>query len=260
MHLHHDKPTRSRAGAAGWVLLLLALAAGAGAYVLFYAPLEKNHGKLERERRAALAEAAAARTRLAESDGAADELAALRAERDRLLAERTTLASTVAERDAAIAKLEAAQAVLEEKMKQEIDDGDILVKSANGELNVEVTDKVLFASGDADLSPRGQAVLRRVAESLASLDDQIIQVSGHTDSTPVSDRLKERFPTNWELSTTRATNVVRFLADECDVPGERLFAAGYAEHRPIASNKGARGRRRNRRIELTLRQAPKRGR
>ncbi len=232
--------------------------------MLFYAPLEKNHDRLARERRAALTEAASARRRLAEAAAAAErargELGTLREERDRLLAERSTLASTVAERDAAIARLQAAQASLEDQMKAEIRQGDIQVRNQNGELSVELTDQILFASGDADLSPRGRAVLKRVAESLASLDDQIIQVSGHTDSTPLSARIQERYPTNWELSTTRATNVVRFLADECSVPAERLFAAGYAEHRPLASNDSASGRRRNRRIELTLRPAPRRGR
>ncbi len=262
LHLRQDRtPARSRAGVLGWILLLLALALGAGAYVLVHAPLEKYARRLERERTAARNEAAAARRAAAEATAAAEraaaELAPLREERDRLLGERTTLASTVAERDEAIARLEAARAALEERMRAEIDHGDILVRNANGELSVELTDQILFASGDSNLSPRGRAVLRRVAETLATLEDQVIQVSGHTDSTPVSERIAERFPTNWELSTTRATNVVRFLSEECGVPPARLFAAGFSEHRPAASNDSAAGRRRNRRIELTLRRAPR---
>jgi chemotaxis protein MotB len=261
MDVRQDRrPPRSRAGAVGWILLLLVLALGAGAYVLLYAPLEKNHHRLARELRAARGEAASARQRLgsttAEAERARGELGALREERDRLLSERTDLASTVAERDEAIARLQAAQSAIEARMHEEIEHGDILVRNTNGELRVELTDKILFASGDADLSPRGRAVLRRVAETLATLEDQMIQVSGHTDSLPLSERIQERFPTNWELSTTRATNVVRFLSEECDVPPGRLFAAGFSQHHPVARNTNAAGRRRNRRIELTLRRIP----
>jgi chemotaxis protein MotB len=138
-------------------------------------------------------------------------------------------------------------------MGEEIRRGDILIQNENGELKVKLADQILFASGEAELSPRGQAVLRRVAETLASLEDHVIEVSGHTDALPLSDRIKERFATNWELSTARATHVVRFLEDECAIPGDRLAATGYSHFRPVADNASASGRRRNRRIELTLR-------
>lgn len=63
---------------------------------------------------------------------------------------------------------------------------------------------------------------------------------------------QERFPTNWELSTARATNVVRFLQESGNIPGERLVAMGFAQYRPAASNASASGRQQNRRIELVL--------
>jgi chemotaxis protein MotB len=78
-------------------------------------------------------------------------------------------------------------------------------------------------------------------------------VGGHTDATPLSATTQERFPTNWELSTARATQVVRFLQEQCAIPGERLAAAGYSQYRPATSLDTPAGRRRNRRIELTLR-------
>jgi chemotaxis protein MotB len=68
----------------------------------------------------------------------------------------------------------------------------------------------------------------------------------------VSPTVLEHFPTNWELSTARATNVVRFLETEGGIPGDQLVAAGFASYRPAASNQSEAGRRRNRRIEMIL--------
>jgi len=79
-----------------------------------------------------------------------------------------------------------------------------------------------------------------------------IQVSGHTDSNPISEKLAPQFPTNWELSVTRAVNVVRFLEEKANVPARNLIATGYGQYHPIASNKSAAGRARNRRIEILL--------
>lgn len=82
--------------------------------------------------------------------------------------------------------------------------------------------------------------------------DKKIQVSGHTDDQPISERLRDRYPTNWELASARAMNVVRFLEEKAGVPGRRLVAAAYGPHEPISSNRTAKGRARNRRIEIVL--------
>jgi chemotaxis protein MotB len=84
------------------------------------------------------------------------------------------------------------------------------------------------------------------------MDDKQIQVSGHTDSNPISDKLTQQFPTNWELSVARAVNVVRFLQEKANVPPKNLTATGYGQYHPIASNKSNAGRARNRRIEILL--------
>jgi chemotaxis protein MotB len=115
-----------------------------------------------------------------------------------------------------------------------------------------LVDKVLFDSGEAQISKRGEEVLARVAEVLAVMPDQQIQVSGHTDRTPITSKLVAQFPTNWELSVARATNVVRFLAEKANLPPQRLVASGYGEYKPVASNKTPAGRARNRRIEILL--------
>jgi chemotaxis protein MotB len=91
-----------------------------------------------------------------------------------------------------------------------------------------------------------------VGSILATVEDKQIQVSGHTDDSPIADKLKDTFPTNWELSVSRAVNVVRFLTESAKVPSKRLVAAGYGEFHPIATNANPTGRARNRRIEILL--------
>jgi chemotaxis protein MotB len=83
-------------------------------------------------------------------------------------------------------------------------------------------------------------------------EKKVIRVEGHTDNVPVSSRLAEKFPTNWELSTARATNVVRFLQDKVGIAPARLEAVGMSEFHPVATNKTLVGRSQNRRIEIAL--------
>src|SRR5205814_823735 len=79
-----------------------------------------------------------------------------------------------------------------------------------------------------------------------------IEVCGHADNQPVESERKQQFPSNWELSTARATNVVRFLQEQVGIKPRRLKASGYGSSRPIASNATANGRAKNRRIEILL--------
>jgi chemotaxis protein MotB len=87
---------------------------------------------------------------------------------------------------------------------------------------------------------------------LKTTEGKIIRVEGHTDNVAISERLQATFPTNWELSTTRASNVVRFLQDTVGIDPARLQAVGLSEYHPIATNASVRGRSQNRRIEIGL--------
>ena len=107
----------------------------------------------------------------------------------------------------------------------------------------------LFDSGQADLKPEGEAILRKVAEVLAQQPDVKIHVIGHTDNVPTS--ASGPFPSNWELSAARALAVVHSLQDG-GVDPTRISAAGYAEFQPIAGNETPEGRSLNRRIEIVL--------
>lgn len=245
--------TRSGVSARLVVICLLLLAIGIAAFALLdYMPMRQELTAL----RADVATLSGAAERAESAEAELDDLVIahdeLQARFNALSSEHSALTGQAEALRAERAQAEAALADLRDRMQSEIAAGDVSVRSENGRLGVGLSSRVLFRSGSADLSPRGQRVLRRVAESLRSLESRAIQVGGHTDANPISEALQERFATNWELSTARATNVVRFLEDECEVPGGRLIASGLAHHRPAATNRTARGRLLNRRIELTL--------
>jgi len=111
-----------------------------------------------------------------------------------------------------------------------------------------LTDNLLFDSGSATLQPGAYQLLDEVAQLLNLDPTHPITVEGHTDNQPIA---TAQFPSNWELSTARATNVVRFLISR-GVNRYRLGAVGYADLHPIASNATAAGRAHNRRVEIVL--------
>ena len=110
-----------------------------------------------------------------------------------------------------------------------------------------LTDDLLFASGEATLSPRSDALLEKIAQLLQLAGGHPIDVEGNTDNVPIHGQ----YPSNWELSTARASTVVRFLVEKGLAPS-RLVAVGYADQHPIASDATAEGRARNRRVEIVV--------
>lgn len=114
-------------------------------------------------------------------------------------------------------------------------------------LTLQMQEKILFASGHAELNDQGQGVLNRLAPTFMA-PGQMISVEGHTDNIPISTGI---FPSNWELSAARATRVVRYLAER-GVPAGRLRAIGYGDTRPIASNADDQGRTANRRVSIVI--------
>jgi chemotaxis protein MotB len=137
------------------------------------------------------------------------------------------------------------------KLKSLIDAGDLEVYMRRGLIMIGMSSQVLFPSGKADLSDRGQKALARIATVMAELPERRMQVAGHTDDEPIGDKLKLEWQDNWELSTARSLTVTRFLVSK-GVKPESISAAGYGEFDPVADNKGTAGRRKNRRIELIL--------
>ena len=147
-----------------------------------------------------------------------------------------------------IAELSGTYGSLVEELEREVEAGKIEIHRLKGRLQVRALDKILFDSGQTVIKPEGQQVLASVAAELVKLKGHRIEVQGHTDNVPIQ---TARFPSNWELSAARAVTVLRFLTDQGLQP-ELLSAGGLGEFQPIEDNGSARGRARNRRIELVL--------
>ena len=175
---------------------------------------------------------------------------------DRLTSESNDLQQQLeAERQAREARLAEVQGTYDElvgKLEEEIQRGEVKISELKGKLTVNVVDKVLFDSGRAALKPAGIKVLKQIGDVLKAAADKNIQVEGHTDNVPIRGPLTQTYPSNWELSTARATTVLHFLQDKAAIPGERLSAVGYGEYNPIASNATVAGRSQNRRIQIVL--------
>ncbi len=135
-----------------------------------------------------------------------------------------------------------------EKFRSMIDSGKLRVRVVRGRMVVELSENILFDSGKSDLKKEGQEALTQVGGVLASIPDRDFQITGHTDNIPIK---SAKFPSNWELSTARAVEVTRFLAEK-GVDSGRLSAAGYADTQPVAANTDTEGRKQNRRIEIVL--------
>jgi len=136
-------------------------------------------------------------------------------------------------------------------LTEEVRKGELQVRQYKDMLTVDVAEQLFFDSGRANLKDTGKAVLKKVGEALKGYEDKVIRIVGHTDNVPITKSLQKVFPSNWELSVARATTVVRYL-QETGIPPERMVASGRAEYQPVAPNDSAEGRKKNRRIEITL--------
>ncbi|HEY0664805.1 MAG TPA: OmpA family protein [Gallionella sp.] len=140
---------------------------------------------------------------------------------------------------------------LVKSLSAEVAQGQLKVRQYQNMLSVDLAEQIFFDSGRAALKPGGKEVLNKVAEALKGYDSKIIRVVGHTDNVPLAKSLQSSFPTNWELSVARATNVVRHL-QEAGIAPERMVASGRGEYDPVAPNDTPEGRQKNRRIEIML--------
>ena len=161
-------------------------------------------------------------------------------------------AGTAAEPDSAWIMIERLADEVIEAMAPLIEADLIRVQRVSFWLEVEINTSFLFASGSAVVATEAQPAIRRLAQLLAPADVRL-QVEGHTDSVPIS---TAQFPSNWELSAGRAASVVHLLAAH-GVDPAMMAAVGYGEHRPIADNDSAAGRRQNRRVLIVVLSAQK---
>ncbi|QSA96190.1 OmpA family protein [Methylococcus sp. EFPC2] len=132
-------------------------------------------------------------------------------------------------------------------LERERENRQVEVVHEGRQIRVEISDAILFDPGSAELRQEGYALLDRINGILAGRED-ILFIEGHTDPTPIANN---RFPSNWELSSARASAVTRYLVAH-GLPAERLRAIGLADTRPLGDNATAEGRARNRRVTLLM--------
>jgi chemotaxis protein MotB len=117
---------------------------------------------------------------------------------------------------------------------------------------LRLEDRVFFPQGRATLSPKGKTILNRLARTLNSrYKPNLIRVEGHTDDVPVK-KVRNQYPTNWELSTARACTVVRYLVDSASLNPRRIYPAGFAYFKPVSAAHSESARQKNRRVEILI--------
>lgn len=125
---------------------------------------------------------------------------------------------------------------------------DVNAQMSQRGLVIRFTGQLLFDLGEANIRTEGEEVLSKIATIIQEVPNDIL-VEGHTDNLPIS---TSEFPSNWELSTTRATKVIRYFIENESIDSDRLSAAGYSEYRPLVPNDTSDNRKKNRRVEIVL--------
>lgn len=149
--------------------------------------------------------------------------------------------------DVASTALKQISGEIQQAVQALIDQDLIKVREGKGWLEIELKANILYPSGSAALTEEALPILRKVAEVLGKHPNPV-QVEGHTDNLPIRSLV---YPSNWELSAARAASVVQFFV-QVGLDPKRMAAVGYGEHRPVADNSTAEGRRENRRVALVV--------
>ena len=129
---------------------------------------------------------------------------------------------------------------------------EILLTVEERGLVIRFMDNVLFDSGKADLKPDSMEILDSISEilNMDEFKERLIKVEGHTDTDPIL--YTSEFPTNWELSSTRSSNVLRYLVEKRGIEGNRISLSGYSYYRPIAPNDTPENKAKNRRVDIVI--------
>jgi len=126
-------------------------------------------------------------------------------------------------------------------------ENDIKLSISEKGLILQLSDKILFEAGQADILPEARRLIEHLGTIIANHPSYSLRIAGHTDNAPIR---TSRYPSNWELSTSRAVNVVRYLLDKRIIAADRLLAAGFGEYKPLFPNDTPENRAKNRRVEL----------
>lgn len=118
-------------------------------------------------------------------------------------------------------------------------------------LVVSLREKLMFDSGEAEIHEEANHILKDLTKEIVNVPNNV-RIEGHTDNVRIGLELKSKFPTNWELSTARATNVTRYLLETLDFPTGRISSAGYGEYQPVVENDTDEHKAMNRRVDIVV--------
>ncbi|HHT9118006.1 MAG TPA: OmpA family protein [Candidatus Hypogeohydataceae bacterium YC38] len=137
-------------------------------------------------------------------------------------------------------------------LEGQLKDTGATVKSRGTQLVISLPSSKLFDAGQYTLKPQAKEPLSKIAKALtANFPTAVIRVEGHTDNQPLK-KLKDKFKSNWELSSARAASVLHYFVEECRMDPKRVYLAGLGEHHPVDNNATKQGRQKNRRVEIVV--------
>ena len=160
--------------------------------------------------------------------------------------------SVLALQEQVIKLLDDTKRTIESSLKDQISAQQIKIQETDDELKVILLEQILFDSGSVEIKKEGGNLLLTLAETFRKHKTHQIIVQGYADNVPLGASLGKLYPSNWELSASRAAAVVRFLQVKGGVDPKRLSLKAYGSYHPIASNDTVEGRAQNRRIEIIL--------
>ncbi len=149
---------------------------------------------------------------------------------------------------AALADLMPSLKALTASLQKEIDAGKVSINMEPRGLVVSLKEAAFFPPAGDTIQPDALPIIGKIAASAHKMRNKIL-LEGHTDSTPIHN---ERFRSNWDLSAARAIAMLKIMADEFEIPRERMSVSGYAENVPVADNATSEGRQKNRRVDVVF--------
>jgi chemotaxis protein MotB len=153
---------------------------------------------------------------------------------------------------ASIDEMRSAYDSLVNDLKERIEQQEVSIERFEEEISVTFVDRILFDFGNAAITPEGRETLNRIGKTLQAVKGKRIRVVGHTDNRPIHPNYLHKFPSNWELSSARASAVIRYFQEELGLEPTRLEAVGRSFYDPAANNRTPEGRDRNRRVEIII--------
>lgn len=162
--------------------------------------------------------------------------------------ENANLSATASRYESELNRLENSRRALESKLEGT----GAITKIKDGSVSIVLPDSILFDPGQAKLRPQSKATLKKIAGVLKTdIANEMVRIEGHTDSDPIK-KQKDKYPSNWELSTARASTVLHYMVEECGISPTRIYIAGFGQYQPVADNKTKTGKAQNRRVEFVI--------